>query len=343
MRFSILLLVVTAPLGAQSQLASPAFFATREGNAAHDMLGYRDEYRYQQSHGDLGSVALSIRSLALRRDGAGADHVTAVARTIDAEVLMCDGPGAAFSETFAANYASTPQVVMTRKLVALPDLRKPAGLPAPFAVAFAFDTPFAHGLGKDVLWELRMFGTSAIGPYQCDAYADADVYEVPGATYGSACTVSGKTVPVAISAAMRSDRVALLHSAELRVTNLPQIGWGVWILGASPASIQTGWCAPVAVSPDLSFLAGGTPGTFVLQLGSIPYDPKLVGVPLHAQAIVVDNLHGGAIVLSDAVAAALPALLPATQPIRRIYTPTTSTTTGFGLTTNGGVVVRFGI
>ena len=262
----------------------PAGLEKRFGNVwAPVPLGFVD-HRFQQLF-DMSSRTqrIQIEGIALRHDET--EVYRHLAYTLDLEIRMgySDRDPENMSRQFAANYASQPTVVLSRRKVQLPVLEEANSNPRRFDVRFQFDRPFLWepAPGRHLCLELIRHGSS-VGDNFAFYMLDA---EVDGQKRVSSLLQAG----------------ANAHSGSL------SLGWGSvvgFITGDGKGQAYPYLAyesVPVVGQPFRLTLArarGGSPGAFVfgvsnsrwLQLG-LPLDFAAGGAPGCALRSSVEIVH----------------------------------------------------
>ena len=172
------LLATAAP--AQQTTVSPAQYLTAEGNG---LIALDSPWRFQQIHTDQRNNPRTVRSLALRSDGASRP---AANLQISLEVAMAPGAFASASTTYASNFAGPGSIVFTQKPFNLPIWHRGGGQPGPFDLLIVLDAPYAHRAGQDLLWELRVQNSSGVLRHLADGAVDQVAYSSTR-PYGQAC------------------------------------------------------------------------------------------------------------------------------------------------------------
>lgn len=336
-----LLLVATA--SGQNFVVSPSFAATAESNSGNTIPWWSASARYQQIHGDLRAMPRVFQGLFLRKD-AGTSN-SAIARTIDTELYLCDSSFAAATTTFASNYIGTPTRVIDRKNVNLPAITSSQGSPEPWNIAFLFDRPFVYPAQNDLLWEIVIFANTATSVYSLDAYQGSDTLTGPSAILGTGCTPSGKTKPVGLAGNVVARRSDGSHTLRWTLTGGPNTSPGVLLLGpADPNTPVPGLCVNLRTAPllDAALTTDASGGATVGPFG-VAFSAAAVGSLLYVQAFVLDPGLGSGLPLagSNGLQNTVPDLPAVQEPIQRIYATSATATSGSRETYSYGLVSRF--
>jgi hypothetical protein len=250
-RASLLSLLFTGALLAQSPLVLPGSHLAREGSSTTNVpFGRSSPTRVQSCYDPmLFPGPVTIQSLALRIDGGA----TAAAKVVDVEIRMSTMPGTvlALSADFAQNRGLDETTVLPQQLLTLPAHTTIAS-PNSFAPPIQLAVPFAYdpALGS-LLIEIIVYGQPP-GAYPLDITYVCDSPEVPIGPV--ACAQPG--------------------GPPLRVeSSTTQVMWGrPWVarvLDAPPGALVTLGLGTVESGPwggfvlpqDLGLL--GAPGCFV--------------------------------------------------------------------------------
>lgn len=346
---SVVLTVLASGLAAQGFLVTPSHYATWEGTTASSLpfSGTAFPVRFQQIHTEPSGAPTLMRWLAFRRDARGPDARFA-SRQVDLDLWMGHGSHAGASNSFSANYLSTPQNVFLRKVVSTPDWSGlPRVSPAPFELALPLDTPFLHDGARDFVWEANVFGASGTGTIVLlDAVSSGMNIVIP-ANYelqGIGCTVNGSEMLLRSGASLQAFPVnGWIY--DWAATACPPSSPTVLLVGAlNPSLPLPGLCTnvhvlPLVDVPGMSDAAGAfdpLPNTSPLPRSS--YFAGMVGARLEAQVAAIDSSGVPRLVASNGCSTILPPWTPVVGIARLYQTPTTSPT----LSTISGVPVAIG-
>lgn len=180
---------LAAAAGAQTSYVSPPYHRNHPTNDGSSLPFGADgtsvgETRTQQIHGDLQGNPRTIRGLSLRawqrngrREGA--------AQTVDMELFLGDAvPHTAVSDTYAANWVTTPTLAMARRALNLPQRTGEAlSLVGPFDVQFPLDAPYVHSGAHPLGWEALCYTRTS---YFTEGYRSE--FAVPGRGFVGATT-----------------------------------------------------------------------------------------------------------------------------------------------------------
>lgn len=336
--------VFCASLAAQNYTVSPASLTNTTGNGGNTIPWWSATHRYQQIHGDMRNRVLLVLGVALRRSSGG-PYAAAVARTIDAEMFMGNADYATASTSFAGNYVGTPTNTVLRKMINCPDLVNTVSTPEPWLVQFPHDAPFVYTGRNDAAWELKIYSTTSTGVYSIDVYSGSllGTYTLTGERVGIGCTATGRSTPMTLGSTFRtiSATGSDTHDLAWAVANAPANALTMLFLDTQGVNLPIpGLCTNLTAGPLV--MVGGTAdgaGAFTLRLANIPFDPTVVNLQLHAQAICPDAGQPG---LQFALTNGDRNLVPPQPPrIMRLYVDNVNSATGSRETSPYGLVTRF--
>lgn len=326
----------------QNFVVSPLSATSAEANSNNTIPWWSPSGRYQQIHGDLRGAPRAFQGIFLRKDAI--NLASGVARTVDVELYTCDSSFAGSSTTFASNYIGTPTRVIDRKNINLPDITTSQGSPEPWNIAFPFDRPGVYTGQNDFLWEVVMYSNTATGTYALDAYSGTDTATGPTLTLGTGCIPFGKTSAMGLSGRITARRSDNTHGVTWSVSRGPNSQAGVLLLGpADPNSPVPGLCVNVRTAPLIDIpIATNTSGGYSLPAIYFGFQAANVGLKLYSQAFVLDPGQSG-LPLSgtNGLETTAPDLPPPSDPLQRIYSNSSSATTGSKETYAYGLVTRF--
>jgi hypothetical protein len=349
-RTSLALCVLAGSALAQNFTYSPASAGTTEQNANNTIPFWYGSARYQQVHGSLRGAPRLLQAISIRRDGMLGTFGSAVARTIDAEMVMAHTNFATVSGTFASNYAGTPVTTVNRRMINLPDWTANLGSPAPW-LAIPHDNPFAYTGNLDLLWELRIHSNTNTGSYPADAFSgfNFDIGSATNVSFGTGCTATGRTSPMTISANVQSVNPTNSLRVQWSVFNGPAGAPCAVLVGLSGIDqAVSGLCSNLYVGNILLVINGTKSGTGSFTTPAIeatPFDPAWVGGKLYAQGAAIDNGRTDPIPVSvsnrvESTIVAVPGGSP--DKIRRIWVSDVNATVGsLSENYNYGLAVRF--
>ena len=348
MRTSLAIVLASAlvPAASAQELISPFAAGAREGNSNNTIPWSSPSHRYQQVHGDLRAKPFTIQGISWRRDGVLPDEPTAVTRTLDTELRMARSNYSSFSERYANNYTGPVTLVVRRKLVSLPNAVVNQGTPAPWSIAVPFDTPFGHDGNDDLAWEVLIHSNTWTGGYYLDAHSGYGITTCFGSTrvYGNACTVTGRMLPLSLTARITAARPANEFEATLTVTEARPSSGVALLLGAAPIGIPIpGLCTELLAEPAVVVIGGAdATGTFSTGPLILPFREDLTGRAVFGQAASADpGRNGGQ--LPFALSAGLEMTFPDLPArIRRVWANEVTATSGVvSEAYDYGLVVRF--
>lgn len=336
--------ILSIPLVGQLQVVSPRAYQDVEGISTSS-VPLSTPIRYQQIHGDLRGVPLTLTGLALRRDGIATPSQSYASRTVDLEITCADASLGSVTGTFANNYVNPPVVVWPRASINLPSrIDRPRALPGPFDVVLPFAVPFSYGGQSDLLWEFALHQTSSATSYPTDVANSSNIL-----TYGTyvmngvGCTTGGgefmlrpacdtSVLPTGPSVAFRFGTV-----------NAPLSAPAVLLIGlVDPNLTVPGLCANLRVDPLIT-LSGSSDasGVFDVFAGTRAYDPSLAANFFMVQAAALDASQGGlGLAVSNGAATRINGT-PPTFPITRVSASGNPTALAGSVSNSLAVVVRF--
>lgn len=342
-------LSVFLPLGLGLSLAAQTIspigqgYASQKGNSVmqypFSMGG--GMHRWQQVHGELRGVPLTITALSFRQGGY--NSTTALARTVTCELYMGDSNYANLSSTFANNWVGTPTRVTASRTINVPAFTSPpaGGYPAPFNVTVPLDAPYVHSGQTGLAWELRVTSLSFDNWTYFDYHSWSPDTRSSQRRIGTGCLASTTNPPTLPAHYMDSYLRANSDS------NQYLFQWRSWYGPASqPTAILIGTrevnlplpgvlCTSLYVDGIFATINGIAPSnghwTNTPQ-ATFPYDPAWAGFKVYSQTIGVDpNQAGGSlgVCLSRGEENTLPALgSPALQVSNVHANGSTTATTG---------------
>lgn len=347
MKASCLALVpaLASVLAGQSTI-SPSPYVRQEGNAvAGEPLG-SFRARYMQVHGDLRGRRFPVTALAFRRDGV--DHTpTGLPRTIDVEVVMAEAELAQISTAFAANYQTSPTVVLPRRKIALPAWN--LGPSAGKKVLFTFTRKWLYSGKRDLLWELRIYGNSLgkRSEMPADAFSPSGTTQGAQRMIGRGClTRAGGGRPMTLLSEVRTDRLSGAMSMRWMVDGGAKNSPGFFLIGFSNPDFPIPYLCghgKVLVVPHF-VIAGQTnsSGHFETGKGFLSWWPGVQGRQVYAQAFTFDGHQMGLLMAtSNGLVTTLPGLSPGRVPISRVIETTSASATKGFLATSTGLVTEF--
>ena len=348
MRLFVTLALIASTLPAQGFRYSPPDALTVSGGGNTYPFFFASQ-RYQQVHADVRGMAIVINELGFRRSPASTVYASAIARTIDAEVLMGNGDYATSTTTFASNYTSMPTQAIVRKMINLPDITNPTtASPEPFNILFPFDTPFVYTGTTDLTWDILIHGNTSTGAYFCDArggYNTAGVQNV-----GTGCVATGQ-----MNTMLQQATVRTLPAPQNLIDFAPRIFYGpqaaMCAILMATQTVNTpvpGLCSNLHVLNVVMTFPGMTAttnGVFTASF-TVPFQQNYVGVPLAFQGVALDSGQSGIGVAVTNGAIATMVAQPTLPPARRIWGAVNAlngSTDMIGTTPNPyGLVTRFG-
>jgi hypothetical protein len=358
MRFSLTLssaavLAAGIPLAAQEDhfTSSPQGYETVEGNMSIDLIGKEPLLRFQQIDSlTLGSKTNRNR-FGLRRDGLAGVNPAFGARTLDMELVAGEGHLASASTTFDDNYiAGTKTVIIARKSVSFPDWTvNPVTPPQsePQWAILLLDAPWGYdgkvATGTDLVWEVRVWGSSAAGSsYPMDAdIAAPTVLQGITAGLGSGCITAGQASAMTITAdnfnygtkfsltfrvtrAAANQPVTFLLGAQKQVTNLP------------------GFCADLQIIPIMGLAIGSTDaaGAMTTIIDPIAYNATLINMAFEAQAVVMDPSQATGLALSPGRESIIAIDPPVGSAVKHLWALDPDATVATSGLVNGGIILH---
>ena len=337
-----LVALVALPLSAQL-VVSPSAMATTEGNS-NNTFPFNNVFRYQQVHGDLRGNPFLMKGIQIRGDGS----FNSLARTVDMEIVVSNGPYVGFSQVFDANHGPLRFAAFLRKTVNLPALTMPTPPPAMFTVLFPFDAMYPHVGSFDVVWEARVHSNTSTSSYIMDANSGSplDVNSRTSTPLGTGCTATGRTLAMAAGSQFHTYAAAAQFAVVFWSTNGPASLPGVMLVGASALDLPIpGLCSNLYVSPLMTF--GGTTnadGLHVVGPFAVAYDPALVGLTLMHQSAGLDPTRTDPVkvaVSNRATNSLPPQPAGGAAPIRRLWLSGNATGALGSMDGNYGVVIGF--
>lgn len=337
-------LTVLIPLPAQNHVVSPSTFTQHEGSGNNSIPFFGASYRYQQLHGDLKGTPRLLTGIGWRRDGMLLDNTAFVARSVDMEVWLGDGDFTTHGTTFASNYVNPPTNALVRKVVSAPDhVLRPDFQPAAFMFAVMFDTPVLYIGLKDLLWEVVIHANTNTTGYALDSVRGNDNFVIGGfTTSGVGCSTSNGAMKL-----RTTHRATLQGSLTLTwaVAGAPSNAISVVLTGlTNPRLPLPGLCSAERLYTDAALvqIAGTTTATGTLSTGTfmLPFDARLVGLHVTAQAVAIDASRPLGVVVSNGNDAVMPPQ-PTNYPVSRLYASSATAVTGSRESYNVGLVTRF--
>ena len=335
--------LLSVSLAAQMYTVSPAAFTSVSAGGGNTFPWNYPSGRYQQVHGDLRGSVRVITGISWRRTGVATTYTTATARTVDIELLMCDGDSATVSATFASNYAGVPKLVVNRKTVNLPDFTLSLGSPAPWSIVVPCDVPYVALGTKDLLWEYLLYSNTATGSYFCD-YGNAGTTSTgTNVVTGAGCIATGGTVPMSIAASQSTNASTRATQISWTCSNTPPSAVSAILVGfANPSLSLPVLCAPLYVDQVVLTVQGTSTagGQFTSGVLQFPYGASFAGLVTHAQGASADP--GQPVTIPFAVSNAVQTTwAPLSGPIARIYASGSTTAVSGALGNGNGLVTRF--
>ncbi|HLU39942.1 MAG TPA: hypothetical protein VK081_11185, partial [Planctomycetota bacterium] len=288
-----------------------------------------------------------ILSIGWRRNGtanAGAP------KTTDLTVTMSHADYALVTNTFAANYKDTPQVVFVRKPVNLPDWNAPSSsVPSPMDVILPLDVPFIYNRVDALLYDVQN-ENNPLGIYTQDW-----VSGTPTHVYGSFPTNLG--VGCTTQNGVMTHRTALRASSTMveagfSVEQGPPHAAVVLLLGTSDPNLPVGLCTTLRTLPIIDMPLGVTdasgrrPMLFNSHPIRAPWQQSFASLTFYTQTVAMDYSRPGIpIVLSNGVRAPMPATSgPGDINVKRIYHTSSATApTGTGPSVSAVPTLYIGI
>lgn len=265
---------------AQSHTVSPPYYSTRPGNTYQDMPFGRDSAgrRWQQIHGDVKGTPMTLAGISLRRAAGG----SGMPRRVDMEIVAAHSNLANLSNWFAANYVGAPVTVLGRTTVTLPSWEYSQGSPEPWTLMLPFTTPFPYLAKDDLLWEIRVHGTTLQAPYLSDAWLwdqARDQRNMPQKQVCNTCCSMSQTV----TAYTRARGQSLTFGVSLD-NGRPNAAAGIMVGLSNPDLTIPGLCTKLCTSGEwtLPWWTDGS-GRFVMPPLVVGYDEKWNGQKLYVQ------------------------------------------------------------
>jgi hypothetical protein len=338
------ILLLAAGLAAQSYTVSPAAYATTAGNSNNTIPFWSATHRYQQIHGDMTGTPRVFVGMSLRK--ASITLASGVARTLDVEMLMCNSSFASQSTTFASNYIGTPTVVRPRGTINLPDWTTSQGSPEPWTVVVPFTTPFPYPGTNDFLWEWVIHSTTSTSTYAADAFSGFgnDRLDASIVNLGTGCVATGKISPMTQSMQLYTLASSQTLNFSLTTTNAPNSAASSILVGpVNPNLTVPGLCEKI-FSVGLWTLpaTSSASGTVSQPVISTAHNLAWVGLKLYVQTASVDAGQPGLpFALSRGQEGTIPGFAPGAAPIQRIWSNSSTATSGSKETYPYGLIVRF--
>lgn len=343
-RLTATLCILSSGLAAQSYLVSPAQFQRYEASAANEGP-FANLSRYQQIHGDLKGTARAFTALWFRRDTQITNSAGMVGRNLDFEMQACNASYASFGATFASNYGGTLTTVYSRKTLSTPDFTPtPDSTPAPWLLAVIFDAPYSYAGTADLLWEARVYNSTAGGGYSCDAASARD------------SSMNGAMSSVGLGCYTANGNMRLRSTFTTNLgTNTLSLTWEVTnATTAAPAGVLVGATNPNLFLPNLCggnrlytdvayFVVSGSTdalGRWTLPTATVAWNPYFIGGTLTAQAAALDFGQGGLNVAASNGITSEVAPGPTTFAMGRLISTNPTATTGV-LNLGYGLITRF--
>lgn len=339
---TLTLLALTS--SAVAQFVSPAAFAKLEGTSNNTYPWSATAFSYQQVHGDVQGTPRLIVGMAFRRDTGFTDFASSTARSITLDAFLGVGTYATASGTYASNYSSAPNQVVTSKTFNAPDWTKLSiERPAPFNFVIAFDTPYVYTGVGDLVWEFRVTATTATGTYLTDFCSGSGVGTGSGSRLGTGtgCVTSNGTMTLLSNWTTSTTT----HTLNWQVLAGPGSAAGAVAVGAFPIAIPLpGLCGSGFLYTDggVLVLSGTTSTAGAINTSNItvPYDGALIGTSLYSQGAALDGSQNHGIAVSNGLQSTLGGTAPGIQ-CMRIWTLGNATATTGTVGTNNALVTQF--
>lgn len=302
-------LLFATVIAAQNTITSPTGAATTEGADTFAMFGNR---RLQGIDADIPGPILNIVSIGFRRDGNSTN--AGGPRTMDVSVTMGHGPFATYSNTWAANFTSSTNVVANRP-VNFPDwTTPPATPPAPFTFVIPFDAPWSWNGQEGLIWDISCSNSTVTSQATMDRFGYSTTTGVAGDVLGTGCIATGRTAAFSHTAnTFNFGPTAARMELRLGGSNAPSSAPVFFALDlVDPDFSLPGLCANLrtagtVVAPLTTSSSTGSITTQTLQLG---YNESLIGIPVYTQLVALDAGQPGIpVVVSNGRRSAVPPFL----------------------------------
>jgi len=319
-----LMLMLAAGLGAQTvYYVTPPGTELVEGNSSSSIsLGYGASRVQQIDNSLLGSGLTIVRSVAWRRNQGASPSA---ARTIEITILMGHTNFSAVSNTYSANYLTTPTTVFPKAKVNLDWSKAPTLTPPEYDAVFPFNGAFVYNRKDALLWETQTTtGGSTDSSYSQDWFSTtpATTHGLRPQVLGTGCTTGNGTM--------------ILNSTLAASSTTLSFGWD--LRGAPstvPVSVYVGFsdpniplfCGTLHTNALFPVPLGSTDsgGSIPLRLASLAWSKSLAGVSFFSQALAPDKNAFGASI-SNGLYSTSPRVPGGTAlQIRRTYTLNSST------------------
>ncbi|MGE0144770.1 MAG: hypothetical protein AB7I19_15220 [Planctomycetota bacterium] len=291
-------------------LCTPAGMNSIEGNHALTLFEPGSAGRFQQIDDTLRGTPAVLRSMSLRRDGAGGGN-GADARSLTIEVAIGTTDLALCTSSFDALLGRSPQLAIASRTIALPDLRSSAGTPAAFDVMLPFDRPVTFdglsSLTLDVRWSQVVTPAGSHG-IRLDA-VDSPYWSMIGTTIGHGCIASGQSMPFLAKMSLENHGTGMPdHAMRMRAaaSHAPPTTPVALNLAFTDVGLRIpSLCTKLHVMPLHSFAIGvsDSAGNVPELVIACPFMPQLFGYDVKIQMLAIDAGAGSIpVVLSNASA-----------------------------------------
>ena len=170
------LLLVAVALPAQGVI-SPAHFTSLDANTYSrycNPFGYnQNNYRCLQVHDDLAGRTLTIKGLALRRDGGQTSSYKGYTVYADLFLSTAVTTAAKPDTTFDKNHGADKKGVLTFGKIDFPKTQ-PGIPPRPFEYKVPFATPFSFGGKGPLCWEVKIQANQNTSTVYLDSCSGSD-------------------------------------------------------------------------------------------------------------------------------------------------------------------------
>lgn len=342
MKSALSTLLLASAAAAQLPFISPITANGNEGSGSNLFpFNATTIRRYQQIHGDLPQLPLTISSLAFRYTTPTAVTTYSGTRALDIEMDMGNGPAsyADYSRTMSANFSGPVSTVVARRIVNWgPQGTSIAGGPQSFAsnMVIPLDAPYTWiPISPTLTWEVRMFANPLTGTF---ATVDADNGSSTNATattVGAGCVCTGRTTAQTASVVM-ADMQGYLGFAIGTTNGTPSSQVYSAIGFSNPALNIPGLCAPSYTDLAFLFPNGTTSSTGALANSAgfgLHIPNSFAGAAIYFQNFTLDlSLPGIPLCASSGVSFTVPTSnLSKIVQVTRVFDSSGTTTATEGL------------
>jgi hypothetical protein len=321
-RYHLAVLLLTASLGAQAYVVSPAQFDKQEANASNAFpfgSNVITSQRYMQIQDDMAGSPRLLRGFEVRRDGPGATGHLAFQVACHVLCSTAATTSATADVTFDNNHGTDKAQVVTNRSYNIPAIDS-GWLPAPWTYVFPFDTPFPFPGNGSLALEVKLISTTSQGNNQLDYANSAAGNTNPNlmvGRFGTGCVHSGRTAVLGANPTGAQVNWAA-GTGIMRVTASggPNAGTVVLLSGFSRTTAFGSIPLPHLIPNTNGYPSGDcflyTDVTFV-GLGvtnsngsatidtPVPVTPDLAGLTVHSQLLALDTNNAAGVITSNGV------------------------------------------